>query len=116
MGWFGGKCRHRLDWFQRLWRRLEKIRKDILYLPVSDDDFDRRRALHWRNLDRVKWTLWNHGIAMADWGMKNVRAGLAEHAWDEPKESLSRFQAVESEAGRAPLLLIPNLSDSLPRK
>ncbi len=115
VGWFGGKCRHRLDWFH-VWRRLEKIRKDILYLPVSDDDFDRRRALHWRNLDRVKWTLWNHGIAMADWGMKIFRAGLAEHAWDEPKESLSRFQAVESEAGRAPLLLIPNLSDSLPRK
>jgi hypothetical protein len=85
--------RHRLDWFH-VWRRLEKIRKDILYLPVSDDDFDRRRALHGRNVDRVKWTLWNQGIAMADWGTKIFRAGLAEHAWDESKESLSRFQAV----------------------
>ena len=44
----------------------------------------------------MKWTLWNHGIEMADWGMKIFRAGLAEHAWEEPKESLSRFQAVES--------------------
>jgi|HubBroStandDraft_1064217.scaffolds.fasta_scaffold49829_3 hypothetical protein len=28
--------------------------------------------------------------------MKIFRSGLAEHAWDELKESLSRFQAVES--------------------
>jgi hypothetical protein len=94
VGWFGGKCHHRLDWFH-VSRRLERIRKDLLYLPASDD-FSGRLAFHSKNLDRVKWTLWNHGIEMADWGMKIFRAGLAEHAWDEPKESLSRFQAVES--------------------
>jgi hypothetical protein len=88
VGWFGGKCHHRLDWFH-------VSRRDLLYLPASDD-FRRRLAFHSRNLDRLKWTLWNHSIVMADWGMKIFRAGLAEHARDEPKESLHGFQAVET--------------------
>ena len=94
VGWFG-KCQHRLDWFH-ISRRLERIRKDLLYLPATTEDFSRRLASHSKNLDSVKWTLWNHGIEWADGSMKMFRAGLALHAWDEPKESLKRFQAVES--------------------
>jgi hypothetical protein len=93
VGWFG-KCQHRLDWFH-ISRRLERIRKDLLYLPATDD-FNRRLASHSKNLDSVKWTLWNHGIEWADGSMKMFRACLALRAWDEPKESLKRFQAVES--------------------
>jgi hypothetical protein len=34
VGWFGRKCEHRLDWFH-VSRRVERIRKQLLYLPES---------------------------------------------------------------------------------
>lgn len=92
VGWFGRKCEHRLDWFH-VSRRIEKIRKQLLYLPESAV-YGWRVAFHSRNLNRIKWEVWNHGIEMADWGMKIFRAGLAEDAWDSPK-FLERFRHVE---------------------
>jgi quercetin dioxygenase-like cupin family protein len=89
---FGRKCEHRLDWFH-VSRRIEKLRKHLLYLPESPV-YGWRVAFHSRNLTRIKWQLWNDGIEMADWGMKIFRAGLAEDAWGSPK-SLERFRHVE---------------------
>jgi hypothetical protein len=92
VGWFGRKCEHHLDGFH-VSRRLEKIRKHLLYLPESPV-YGWRVAFHSRNLTRIKWQLWNRGIERADCGMKIFRAGLAEDAWDSPKY-LERFRHVE---------------------
>jgi hypothetical protein len=94
VGWFGRKCEHRLDWFH-VSRRLDRIHKLLLYLPDSPI-YGSRLAFHSRNLNRIKYQLWNSGIEMADWGMRIFRAGLAEDAWDSPQE-LKRFQYVESQ-------------------
>jgi hypothetical protein len=92
VGWFGKRCEHRLDWFH-VSRRIDSIGKQLLYLPESPV-YGWRLAFHSKNLHRIKWQLWNHGVEMADWGMKTFRAGLAEDAWDSPK-LLERFQSVE---------------------
>ena len=92
VGWFGKRCEHRLDWFH-ISRRIDSIGKQLLYLPESPV-YGWRLAFHSKNLHRIKWQLWNHGVEMADWGMKTFRAGLAEDAWDSPK-LLERFQSVE---------------------
>jgi hypothetical protein len=94
VGWFGRKCEHRLDWFH-VSRRLDRLHKLLLYLPRSPI-YGSRFAFHSRNLNRIKYLLWNSGIEMADWGMRIFRAGLAEDAWDSPQE-LKRFQLVESQ-------------------
>ena len=94
VGWFSQKCEHRLDWFH-VSRRLEKIRKELLYFPVRQD-FGRHLAFHSRNLDSVKHMLWNDGVEMAEWGMTEFRIGLFQHAWEQPKDDQSRFHAIES--------------------
>ena len=92
VGWFGKRCEHRLDWFH-ISRRIDSIGRQLLYLPESPV-YGWRLAFHSKNLHRIKWQLWNHGVEMADWEMKTFRAGLAEDAWDSPK-LLQRFQSVE---------------------
>jgi hypothetical protein len=94
VGWFGRKCEHRLDWFH-ISRRLDRIGKQLLYLP-SSPIYGRRLAFHSKNLYRIRWELWNSGIAIADHAMKIFRAGLAEDAWDSP-EHLRLFQDVEKQ-------------------
>jgi hypothetical protein len=94
VGWFGRKCEHRLDWFH-ISRRLDRLHKLLLYLPRSPI-YGSRLAFHSRNLNRIKYQLWNSGIERADWGMRIFRAGLAEDAWDSPQE-IKRFQYVESQ-------------------
>jgi hypothetical protein len=93
VGWFGKRSEHRLDWFH-VARRIDSIGKQLLYLPESPV-YGWRLAFHSKNLYRIKWQLWNHGVEIADWEMKTFRAGLAEDAWDSPK-LLQRFQSVES--------------------
>jgi hypothetical protein len=70
------------------------IARQLFYLPYRAD-FGRFRSLHSRNLNRVKYVLWNQGIEMADWAMKMFRCGLAEDAWDHPEIDLKRFQDIE---------------------
>jgi hypothetical protein len=65
-------------------RRIDKIARQLFYLPYRAD-FRRFRPLHSRNLNRVKYMLWNQGIEMADWAMKIFRCGLVEDAWDHPR-------------------------------
>jgi len=93
VGWFGRKCEHRLDWFH-ISRRLDRIQKLLLYLPPSPI-YGYRLAFHSKNLNRIRYQLWNSGIETADWGMRIFRARLAEGAWDSPQE-VKRFQYVES--------------------
>jgi len=94
VGWFGRKCEHRLDWFH-VARRLDRIHKLLLYLPHSPV-YGYRLAFHSRNLNRIRYQLWNSGIETADWGMRIFRAGLAEDAWDSPQD-VKRFQYVEEQ-------------------
>ncbi len=93
VGWFGKNCRHRLDWFH-VRRRLEKIARELLYLPHRAD-FSRYLSRHSQNLARVKHVLWNQGIEMADWAMKIFRYSLVEDAWDHPEINIKRFQEIE---------------------
>lgn len=93
VGWFGRKCEHRLDWFH-VSRRIEKIRKQLLYLPESPV-YGWRFAFHSENLNRIRRELWNGGIEMADWAMRIFRARVAEDAWDSP-QFLRRYRAVDS--------------------
>ncbi len=57
--WLDPTVMHRLDWWH-LYRRLEKMRKALLYLPfTSDRDWrDRLRAETWA-IEHIRWTLWN---------------------------------------------------------
>jgi hypothetical protein len=89
-------CQHRLDWFH-IARRLEKIRKQLLYLPATLEDFGRHLAFHSRNLDSIKHQLWNDGIETAEYGMTAFRIGLFQHAWNQPKENKTHFQIIESQ-------------------
>jgi hypothetical protein len=94
VGWFGRKCEHRLDWFH-ISRRLDRIGKQLVYLP-SSPIYGSRLGFHSKNLYRIRWELWNSGIAIADDALKIFRAGLAEDAWDSPKH-LRLFQSVETQ-------------------
>ena len=94
VGWFGKQCQHRLDWFH-VARRLEKIRKDLLYLPPIGQ-FGRQLAFHSRNIDTIKHMLWNDGIEMAEFGMTDFRIGLLQHASTLPEEKRIPFRILES--------------------
>jgi hypothetical protein len=94
VGWFGKRCEHRLDWFH-IARRIERIRKDFLYLP-SGPDFGERLANHCANLNSMKWMLWNDGVEMADFGMTNLRIGLFQHALAYPDASSKPFEGIEA--------------------
>jgi hypothetical protein len=52
VGWFGRKYEHRLAWFH-VSRRLERIRKQLLYLP-SSPIYGCRLGFHSENLNRVQ--------------------------------------------------------------
>ena len=91
--WFGKKCRHRLDWFH-VARRIERIRKGLLYLPY-EDDFRERIAAHHANVNSMKWMLWNDGVEMAEFGMTRVRIGLFQHALICPEAGRQRFRELE---------------------
>ena len=92
--WFGKKCQHRLDWFH-VARRIGRIKKEFLYLP-SGDDFQKRLAAHWANLNSMKWMLWNDGVDMAEFGMTRVRIGLFHHALAHPEANSERFESIEA--------------------
>jgi hypothetical protein len=79
-----------LDWFH-IRRRIDKIARQLFYLPYRAH-FGRFLSRHSRNLDRVKYVLWNQGIEMADWAMKIFRCGLVEGAWDYPEMGIKRFR------------------------
>lgn len=97
VGWFGKNCNHRLDWFH-VARRIERIRKDFLYLPSSAlDDFGERLAGHCADLNSMKWMLWNDGIEMAEFGMTRVRIGLFQHALALPEGTNRKpFETIEA--------------------
>jgi hypothetical protein len=92
--WFGKKCRHRLDWFH-VGRRIEKIRKGLMYLPYQHD-FQERIAGHDANVTSMKWMLWNDGAEMANFGMTQVRIGLFQHAMTCPEAERQRFREMEA--------------------
>jgi hypothetical protein len=106
VGWFGGKCRHRLDWFH-VRRRLDKIVRDLLYLPHRVD-FSHYLSRHSQNLACVKYALWNQGVEQADWAMKIFRCGLAEDAWDHPEINIKRFQEIETKVDELRSYLFAN--------
>ena len=95
VGWFGKTCKHRLDWFH-ISRRIERIRRDFLYLPSAGGaDFGKCLANHCADLDSMKWMLWNDGIEMADLGMATVHVGLFQHALACSSESSQPFTRIE---------------------
>jgi hypothetical protein len=83
-----------LDWFH-VRRRFEKIERALLFLP-SRQDFGQYLAFHSSNLARLRRTLWNQGVEMADWDMKIFRCGLVEDAWDHPEIDIRSFQEIEA--------------------
>jgi hypothetical protein len=92
--WFGKKSEHRLDWFH-VARRIARIEKEFLYLPYGDD-FQERLAVHWANMNSMKWMLWNDGVDMAEFGMSRVRIGLFQHALAHPGVNSERFESIEA--------------------
>ena len=53
-------------------------------------------AAHWANLNSMKWTLWNDGVDMAEFGMTRVRIGLFQHAMAHPEANSERFESIEA--------------------
>jgi hypothetical protein len=49
-------------------------------ISPNGDDFQERLAVHWANLNSMKWMLWNDGVDMAELGMTRVGIGLFQHA------------------------------------
>jgi hypothetical protein len=98
--WFGRKSLHVLDWYH-IARRLEKIRRGLLYLPHTEDFGDRLRC-HCLALDDVKWTLWNGYLYGTDAALTWLRIGINQHTmavspdrWDDAtylREQLDEFR------------------------
>ena len=57
--WLDPTVEHRLDWWH-LYRRLEKMREGLIYLPFipGDETGDRLRVEAW-GIEHIRWTLWN---------------------------------------------------------
>ena len=57
--WLDPTVEHRLDWWH-LYRRLEKMREGLIYLPFvpGDDTGSRLRVEAW-GIEHIRWTLWN---------------------------------------------------------
>jgi hypothetical protein len=57
--WLDPTVNHRLDWWH-LYRRIEKMRLGLIYLPIISDA-DRRQwyRTEARAIDHIRWTLWN---------------------------------------------------------
>jgi Amidase len=70
-------------------------KRKFLYLPYGDD-FQERLAAHWANSNSMKWTLWNDGVDMAEFGMTRVRIGLFQHALAHPEANSERFESIEA--------------------
>ncbi len=72
---------HRLDWWH-LYRRLEKMREGLLYLPFipGDETGDRLRAEAW-GLEHIRWTLWNgcSCVYSTDAAITSFRTDLERH-------------------------------------
>jgi hypothetical protein len=59
--WLDPTVKHRLDWWH-LYRRLEKMREGLIYLPLvpGEEAGGRLRAEAW-GVEHIRWTLWNGG-------------------------------------------------------
>jgi hypothetical protein len=57
--WLDPTVEHRLDWWH-LYRRLEKMREGLIYLPFipGDETGDRLQVEAW-GIEHIRWTLWN---------------------------------------------------------
>ena len=105
VGWFGKQCEHRLDWFH-VSRRIENIRRSFFYLPRGDD-----RDVwcnHSRNLDSMKWMLWNDGVEMADFGMTEVKIGLFRQSLTSSEAEREKLAWVERQLGELRSYLYAN--------
>jgi hypothetical protein len=71
----------------------------FFYLPRGDD-----RDVwcnHSRNLDSVKWMLWNDGVEMADFGMTRVQIGLFRQSLTSSEADTKKLAAIERELGES---------------
>ena len=81
--WLDPKVEHRLDWWH-LYRRLEKMREGLIYLPFSpgEESGDRLRGEAW-GVEHIRWTLWNgcSCVYSTDAAITSFRIDLERHRW-----------------------------------
>jgi hypothetical protein len=79
--WLDPTVEHRLDWWH-LYRRLEKMRQGLIYLPFipGDETGDRLRIEAW-GLEHIRWTLWNgcSCVYSTDAAITSFRIDLERH-------------------------------------
>ena len=80
--WLDPTVKHRLDWWH-LYRRIEKMRLGLIYLPIiSDADRRQRYRSASRAIDHIRWTLWNgcECVYATDAAITEFRLELGAHA------------------------------------
>jgi hypothetical protein len=81
--WLDPTVKHRLDWWH-LYRRLEKMREGLIYLPLvpGEEAGSRLRAEAW-GVEHIRWTLWNGGpcVYSTDCAITSFRIELEMHRW-----------------------------------
>ena len=79
--WLDLTVKHRLDWWH-LYRRLEKMREGLIYLPrvPGEEAGGRLRAEAW-GVEHIRWTLWNGGpcVYSTDCAITSFRIELEMH-------------------------------------
>jgi hypothetical protein len=81
--WLDPTLKHRLDRWH-LYRRLEKMREGLIYLPLvpGEEAGGRLRAEAW-GVEHIRWTLWNGGpcVYSTDCAITSFRIELEMHRW-----------------------------------
>jgi hypothetical protein len=79
--WLDSTVKHRPDWWH-LYRRLEKMREGLIYLPLvpGEEPGGRLRVEAW-GVEHIRWTLWNGGpcVHSTDCAITSFRIELEMH-------------------------------------
>lgn len=79
--WLDRTVEHRLDWWH-LYRRLEKMRDGLIYLPfIPGDDRGDRLGVETSGIEHIRWTLWNgcSCVYATDCAITSFRINLEAH-------------------------------------
>jgi len=79
--WLDPTVEHRLDWWH-LYRRLEKMREGLIYLPsIPGEETGRRLRIEAWGIEHIRWTLWNgcSCVYSTDCAITSLRIDLELH-------------------------------------
>jgi hypothetical protein len=94
--WLDPTVEHRLDWWH-LYRRLEKMRDGLVYLPsATDAEWHHRLRVEAAAIEHLRWTLWNgcECVYAADCAITDLRLELMARARAVPAagQGVARIQ------------------------